>query len=128
MQSVTEYPKAGRHAIGYRFSVSDHPDHRSRLGLLFASMEVRRFVLCEYARAVAERVRHGGSNIDHSISNASRDEWCPLYEGNGLKRNKASCQACDGTGNRAVYKFAKSGGPPHRLGYEPGSPYAGKVQ
>ena len=65
MQSVTEYPKAGRHVIGYRFSVSDHPDHRSGSGLWFASMEVRRFVVCDYTKVIAERVRHGGSDIDY---------------------------------------------------------------
>ncbi|UCC28724.1 MAG: hypothetical protein JSU86_11035 [Phycisphaerales bacterium] len=57
-----------------------------------------------------------------------RDSVCPACSGHGCSWNNVPCRCCDGTGSREIYEFAKSGGHPRKLGYEPVSPFVDKVE
>ena len=52
-------------------------------------------------------------HVDCAAANA-RHDVCPACSGHGAAWNNVPCKSCDGTGSRAVYDFAKSGGHPRK--------------
>lgn len=71
MNSIPEYPKRGKHIIGYRFTAGDKPESSCGYSLYHANIELREFVVCDYATEIADCVRHGGSGIDYLRDNAT---------------------------------------------------------